>query len=139
MSIFKGERIAISERISPIFDQVIGEYDFDKYPPQSYEHFKSTFSSLHHDNDEIENAMKWKWGHWGKTNFPQSHKDLIGEIEGYWPEFVASNDRKNPELTFQWWKGRFRRKTTFISAAFITHLVHHAVPLPIIDQHNFGQ
>ena len=81
--------------------------------------------------------MEWKWGHWGKPNFPQKHKDLIAEIEGHWPNFAVSDNSQNPELTFQWWKQRLNRPTTYITVAYITHLVHHTMPLPIIDQHNF--
>lgn len=32
MLITEEERIAISERISPLFDQVVGEYNVGKYP-----------------------------------------------------------------------------------------------------------
>lgn len=137
MPITNDECNSIIEKISPIFDQVVGEYDLRKYPAANYESFKNTFSSLADRNHEIEDAMKWKWGHWGKPNFPQKHKDLIAEIEGHWPNFAVSDNSQNPELTFQWWKQRLNRPTTYITVAYITHLVHHTMPLPIIDQHNF--
>lgn len=81
--------------------------------------------------------MVWKWGHWGKSDFPSSHKRLIEEIQSLWPLFVESGSSDTSLRTFEWWRGSFDRRTTYITAAYITHLVHHGEPLPIIDQHNF--
>ncbi|NBC02368.1 MAG: hypothetical protein GVY20_01545, partial [Bacteroidetes bacterium] len=59
MPITTDDRTSIIERITPIFDEVIGEYDFKKYPADDYQHFKNTFSFLPAQNNEIENAMIW--------------------------------------------------------------------------------
>ncbi|HCN44221.1 MAG TPA: hypothetical protein DIT18_00020 [Pseudomonas sp.] len=131
------EASLIAERIAPIFEKVSKQYDFTKYPAQLYEESRSLFETLGAEDTHIENAMIWKWGHGKKDNFPQRHKALITEIQKNWKAFCESTSPKSPEDTFNWWKKRLDRNTTYITVAFITHLVHYQAPLPIIDQHNF--
>lgn len=126
----------INDLIEPIFDQVLAEYSFEKYPAQNYASFQSAFSQGTATNTDIQQAMAWKWGHWGKPDYPQHHKNLITEIQALWPAYL-NLQRPVPRQTFDWWKEKLARKTTYITEAYITHLVHHAAPLPIIDQHNF--
>jgi hypothetical protein len=137
MSITIIEANKIVARIEPIFQKVLDKYDFGKYPAANYDRFKTLFSSLNPPVDEIANAMIWKWGHWGKPDFPQSHKNLIAEIQMMWPQFVESGYSDTSARTFEWWRNRLNRQTTYITVSYITHLIHHAEPLPIIDQHNF--
>ena len=137
MPITPTEANQIAARIAPMFERVLGEYDFAKYPAADYARFKASFSALNPTDAEIEGAMVWKWGHWGKPDFPQNHKNLIGEIQRLWPQFVASGFSDVSSRTFEWWRDSFNRQTTYITVAYITHLVHHGEPLPIIDQHNF--
>jgi hypothetical protein len=137
MPITQHETNLIVTKITPIFNQVINEYDFRKYPAANYEQFKNSFAALNNENNNITDAMKWKWGHWGKQNYPQHQKNLITEIMELWPQYVDSVNNNTSEQTFQWWERHLNRKTTYITVAYITHLVHYQEPLPIIDQHNF--
>jgi len=134
----EAKRIA-KEKIAPIFQKVSREYDFRKYPTSQYHIFRNSFATLNASNTDIHNALIWKWGHWGKSNFPQRHKDLIEKIIQLWPHFVQSEYTKTSKETFSWWKNKLERGNSarFITIAYITHLVHYMEPLPIIDQHNF--
>lgn len=128
---------SIAIKITPIFDKVLNEYDFGKYPSEPYTKFKDSFDALDCSKNDISDAMIWKWGHWGKPNFPQHHKNLIREIQILWPKYIASSVNNTSQQTFNWWSFQLNRQTAYITTAFITHLVHHQEPLPIIDQHNF--
>lgn len=127
----------IVRKISPILPAVVKEYDFGKYPADEYHVLKDQFAAIVAPCESIEKALVWKWGHWDKPNFPQHHRLLISEIQELWNDFAESNAKSQPYDTFAWWQGRLGRPTTYITAAFITHLVHHERPLPIIDQHNY--
>lgn len=131
----------ISKIISPILKRVLAEYDFGKYPADPYNGFQLSFSSLNPTDSDIAGALVWKWGYWGKPNFPQHQKDLIEEIQNCWQDYclaVQQNQAANKSVnTFRWWKDRLKRNTRYITVAYITHLIHHKEPLPIIDQHNF--
>lgn len=137
MPLFPQEADVIAAMIDPQFNQVLAQYDFGKYPANSYQAFKNTFSALPPNNNQISDALLWKWGHWGKPNYPQHHKNLIVEVSNLWGIFAASSATTNPQDTFNWWHTKLGRNTTYITTAYITHLVHHHAPLPIIDQHNF--
>lgn len=136
MHITPTEAQKISALVRPCFDELLVRYDFEKYPAEHYERFKREFSEIH-GMPSIEDALRWKWGHWKKRSFPESHKALIKEVTNSWPEFVASAEARNSRSTFEWWSTRLSRRTTYITAAFLTHLVHHVQLCPIIDQHNF--
>lgn len=126
----------LTELIAPDFDCFVNLYSEKKYPPEEYEKFKKDFSSNAQENNSIESAMKWKWGHWGKTNFPKNHIRLISKIKEEWPSFVENyRGGLTPEETFKLWKQKLGRGR-YISIAFISHLVH-SDKVPIIDQHNF--
>ena len=126
----------IASEVARQFDRCLRQYDYSKYPVDRYEQFKKAFSTLKTPNPEIFDAMVWKWGHWGKPNFPEAHKLLIKEIELKWPAFSDSIDGHIPQSTFHYWKRALERNTRYITTAFITHLVHFN-DVPIIDQHNY--
>lgn len=120
------------------FNQVLAEYDYGKYPAADYQDFKRGFSEFTADDKLIRNALRWKWGHWAKTNYPETHKELIAEVSKNWKKFVTLPDiYSSAQNTFDWWREALRRDTRYITVAYITHLVHHRKLLPIIDQHNF--
>jgi hypothetical protein len=125
----------IAQAITPIFAGVLNEYDFGKYPADPYANFQMAFSMLAPTQDDIENALIWKWGHWGKENIPQHQQALIEEIQDAWQPFLASGQQQASSNTYRWWWQRLNR--AYISVAYITHLIHYQEPLPIIDQHNF--
>lgn len=140
MQITQDEAVKIGDLISPIIHNVLDRYDLNKYPKNDYERFKRVFSALDPSNEDIEKAMLWKWGHWGKSNFPNRHKTLIYELQKLWPEFVKMpyDVTSSSKKTFDWWQRSLNRRTTrYITVSYITHLIHHAEPLPIIDQHNY--
>lgn len=110
---------------------MLNEYDFGKYPADDYQRFKLSFSSLKNENSDINDALIWKWGHWGKENFPQRHKDLISEIEMLWPEFIESGKSSTSADTYNWWYAELGSQTRYITVAYITHLIHYDEPLPI--------
>ncbi len=125
--------------ISKVFDCYLNQYDSKKYPLEIYKNAKRSFSSKKSSNDEIANALNWKYGNLGKSNFPKSHKSLIIEVEKSWKYFADSKAKDSPRGTFEWWQQRLTngKSGRFITIAFITHLVHHSKNIPIIDQHNF--
>ena len=110
-------------------------YDFSKYSLDNYKEFQYDFSSLELENTSIEEALKWKWGHAGKNNYPSAQQNLAKDIEKNWKQF-ASNKFVNSKDTFDYWQNIFNRNTTYITAVYITHLVHYD-EIPIIDQHNY--
>lgn len=118
------------------FECLVSLYSEAKYPPKEYQEFKRRFSCVAQQNTCIEAAMKWKWGHSGKSNYPLHHKKLIKQIEKEWPVFSQSKAKNSPQETFNYWKTALGPTTRYISIAFITHLIHSYL-VPIIDQHNF--
>jgi hypothetical protein len=125
--------------ISKVFDCYLNQYDNKKYPLEIYKNAKRSFSGKKSSNDEIANALNWKYGNLGKSNFPKSHKIIIIEVENAWKHFVDSKAKDSPNSTFEWWKEKLAngKSGRFVTVAFITHLVHHSKRIPIIDQHNF--
>ncbi len=121
--------------IVPVFADVANEYDFGKYPATPYANFQTTFAGFNPSVKDFESSLKWKWGHWGKQNFPQKQRLLIDEIRDSWEPFLISGKKTSPMGTFDWWTARLDR--AYITVAYMTHLIHHRESLPIIDQHNF--
>ena len=118
------------------FKQVSQKYDFKKYPKSVYDRCKLKFSALNPANQDIDDALVWKYGHWGKPNFPASHRKLIREVQNLWPQFIKTGNHHSPHDTFEWWQSKWP-KSRYITVAFITHLIHHNSAIPIIDKHNF--
>jgi hypothetical protein len=119
------------------FEKIELKYNYNLYPPENYDLFKKTFSSLTKNNTQIFDALRWKWGHWNKSNFPKAHQALNNEVESHWNSFIISNEKNEAEHTFHWWKDKLGKNTRYITTAYITHLVHHEKGIAIIDQHNF--
>ncbi len=125
----------INTKIIHIYDDLVGKYDDTKYPENAYKLMKAEFSRKNIKNVQIKNAMVWKWGHWGKNNFPQHHKNLISLIEEKWGEYIEI-DSNEAKLTYDFWLKALEKNHRFISVSFITHLIHYKI-IPIIDQHNY--
>lgn len=126
---------AIAEEVRPSLDLFAERYSLRKYPLKPYARLKRTFAARRVSKAGIEDALRWKWGHFGKARIPEVHRNLIHEVASLWPSFARGRWR-TPVSTFEWWSGSFARRTTYVTAAFITHLVHHDA-IPIIDQHNY--
>ena len=131
----KQELESIVNRIECVYQDILARYDGSKYPEDAYEKMISAFSEKQEANHEIENAMMWKWGHWGKDNYPQHHKELITKISKIWPAFLQE-DCATPCETFSYWKNQLQKSHRYITVSFITHLIHPE-SVPIIDQHNY--
>src|SRR5690242_18225572 len=106
MEVTRAEASQIAERIAPIFRQVLREYDFGKYPAAEYTRLRAAFSSLTATLNDLQGALVWKWGHWGKSNYPQHHRNLIVEVYSLWPSYIASGASVSSSNTYQWWYGR---------------------------------
>lgn len=131
----KRELLKIEQEISTSWDSLVRKYDSRKYPEDAYKKMLEAFSSRVQNNIEIENSMMWKWGHWGKDNYPSKQQALVSEIKLYWADYIYT-DFDEPQKIFDFWQSKLGKGTRYISVAFITHLIHpHDVP--IIDQHNF--
>jgi len=128
----------VLSEVKATYTSHLERYSHKKYPAREYESFKNTFSVLAEKVD-LSAALLWKWGHWGKDNYPFKQKLLISKIESLWPVFrdwaLSSGDQFTPEATFQWWDKRLG-KLRYITCAYLTHLIHPQ-QVPIIDQHNF--
>ena len=126
----------IAQFISFCFNEIYKKYNFKKYPKYVYNGCKIKFSALNAAKQDIYDALKWKYGHWGKSNFPAAHYTVIQDVQKLWPQFIKTGNHYPPHGTFQWWQSKWP-KTRYITVAFITHLIHHNSKIPIIDQHNF--
>ena len=98
----------IIDRINEDFLLYYNKYDFSKYSKDDYKIFQNDFSSLKSENKSIEKALKWKWGHAGKNNFPSAQKALIKEVESNWKNFSLKKFT-NPQDTFDYWNNIFNR------------------------------
>lgn len=136
MNLTSQESRAIADLISTDFYDIQARYNFIKYPSEDYAQYKIDFSSLEPTIQSIPQALLWKWGKLNYPNYPQNHRNLIQETVRHWQNFVRAPERLGAESTFEWWQRSFGRTTTYITAAYITHLVHE-IEAPIIDQHNF--
>lgn len=128
---------SIAAYILPRLYAVTADYDERKYPPGPLVTFRRQFASLHAENPCIAEAMIWKWGSWNAVGYPSAHARLIEEIERAWTLFVTSEATATPAASFEWWMARFERPTTYVTSAWIAHLVHHRSGQPIIGRYNF--
>lgn len=130
--------VIIAGEVQATYSEHFAQYSYIKYPAQDYQRFKRTFSAFN-ASAELDLALLWKWGHWGKANYPSKQGTLINEISALWLKYLkwvgALADTPAPKATFLWWNERLGR-VRYITTAYLTHLIHpHDVP--IIDQHNF--
>ncbi|MDB1113662.1 hypothetical protein [Pseudomonas extremaustralis] len=128
----------IKGEVQSTYSEHFSQYSYIKYPAQDYQRFKQTFSAFEPDA-ELDLALLWKWGHWGKIKYPAKQALLITEISALWGGYFmwvgVVADAPSPKDTFEWWSNRLRRPR-YITSAFLTHLIHPS-DVPIIDQHNF--
>ena len=125
----------IKNEIRNSFDIYSNKYDEVKYPPGYYQSLKEIFI-IKNKNVDFKLAMEWKYGHISKKNYPKSHKAIIARSNLKWMEFISIENELGPKETFHWWHKELG-KSAYITAAWITHLIHHKLGVPIIDQHNF--
>lgn len=122
----------IAARIQPDFHRLVQAFDLSKYPQSVYLNFVSRFASPSAvKKADVSDALRWKFGHWKKLNYPAAHKDLIDRVSSKWT-ILTQPELSDPNVLFDALNNDFR----FITASFLTHLVHPTT-IAIIDQHNF--
>ena len=130
------EKQKIADIILKSSEVYISKYQSSKYPEETYLLLKKRFPNPRNvEPEDINNAIVWKYGHWGKSNFVKSHKVIISKIQKYWDEFVKT-EKYDMSSIFYFWEEKLVGHQNFITIAFITHLIHNS-RIEIIDQHTF--
>ncbi|MGG1519033.1 hypothetical protein ABE504_26720 [Paenibacillus oryzisoli] len=132
----KKEIESIAKTISEHYGEYASKYESEKYPEEPYLGWKQTFGDPKEvSQDDIRQALEWKYGHWGKVNYVPAHKIIIAKLQKYWPEFAESGKSEIDEI-FAFWEDRLAGHQTFITVAYLSHLLNPD-KIEIIDQHNF--
>ncbi len=124
--------------IRPHFDDYLKGYSERKYPPSDYDKLLCAFGAPRDlDAENIRLAIRWKFGHLGKSRIPSKHEALILELQRKWPEFASHSVLfGSAEALF----GHLRRVVggahRYITVSFLMHLLRPN-EIPIIDQHNY--
>src|SRR5437016_5777590 len=75
----------IIRRIEPELTRLAARYDEEKYPPRQLSEFRRLFGKPENVTEsDIEAALKWKYGHTGKANYPQRERALAARIAKLW-------------------------------------------------------
>lgn len=110
------------------------QYDFKKYPAAVIEELRRTFAEPESVSfSAVETALKWKYGHLGKQNYPGAQRQLAVRIADLWPS-VGIHPGEDPRQAFERWQKLL--PTSYITACFLLHLVNPR-EMPILDQHNY--
>ena len=128
----------IIETLNGRFAKCLAGYDERKYPADAYALIVKAFAAPSDTSDgDIERALKWKYGHWRKLNYPAQHREMARRIAARWRVFRDRADR-DPRAIFDFWTEALQGRTTqpFITVTFLLHLLRPA-GFPIIDQHTF--
>src|SRR4051794_30831367 len=115
-------------------------YSFDKYPPDLYASYREAFG-LGKEEAPVREALLWKYGKAASSGYPKSYATILTDADTLWKKFLELESRPSPKDCFKWWISKLgvpkSGRPRFITAAFVTHLVHGQDEVPIIDQHNF--
>jgi hypothetical protein len=113
-------------------------YDHRRYPADAYDLLVRAFSApADTSGGDIERALKWKYGHWRKLNYPHHHRQMAARIAGRWSDCPAGPVRQPKEI-FDFWMEALQGQYTqpYITVTFLLHLLRPA-DFPIMDQHTF--
>jgi hypothetical protein len=135
LNLTPAELTRIVDKLEPGFAKCVKDYPANKYPLDAYSALLAAFASPETlSDDDIRRALEWKYGHWGKANYPEAHRGMAARIWSLWPAFKASK----PEAEFKHWMKELRRKWTapYITVTFLIHLLRPC-EYPIVDQHTF--
>ncbi|MBD3195991.1 MAG: hypothetical protein GF317_13100, partial [Candidatus Lokiarchaeota archaeon] len=136
MNLNEIERRKIAEAINENLEAYCSNFDSLKYPEEPYIKWKKAFANPCVDNKNfLKEAFEWKYGHWGKDNYPESHKTIISKFCNNWEEFVEKNKFDMKDI-FDYWEKVLKDHQNFVTIAFITHLIH-SENIPLIDQNTF--
>jgi hypothetical protein len=138
MKLTSNDILCASRAVRPNLDEYAEKYSDTKYPPAELERLRAAFGERRIRAGDIANAFYWKWGHWGKRNFPQRHKILMDKAEEIRPTFLARPATATPYETFKFWNQELGdgQEKRYITRSFLTHL-QHPTQIAIIDQHNW--
>ncbi|CAG1007660.1 hypothetical protein ANAEL_03566 [Anaerolineales bacterium] len=130
------EKQRIVDAIRPGFQERVNAYNSYLYPETIYEDLCAAFRDPARVAPvDIENALRWKYGHWRKKDYPSAHHKLIELIQSEWEAFRPLQ-AASPKEIFDWWGEILGRQHRFITNSFILHLLRSS-DIPIIDQNNF--
>ena len=136
LTLKKEEKRALVQIVKGNFSKYYRKYQSSKYPEKPYVEWKKKFPIPKNVKPEdIKQALEWKYGNWGKSNYPLSHKIIVSKVQKNWDEFVELNNYEI-ESIFAFWRSKLIEHQNFITIAFITHLIHNST-IEIIDQHGF--
>ena len=89
VSFTEKEKQAVVRVIRENFNEYYNKYSSSKYPERPYIEWKRIFPEPKNVSaDNIKEALEWKYGHWGKKNYVQAHKDIILKVQENWSEFA---------------------------------------------------
>lgn len=121
--------------IEPEWRSYAIRYDEVKYPPAEIVRLRAVFSTIGLvPMDDVEAALIWKYGHTGKANYPDRHRELAAKIARLWTENAVLPEQ-DMEGAFRKWR-HLLGPTSFITVCFLLHLVNPGT-MPILDQHNY--
>jgi hypothetical protein len=126
------------DRLAPDLRSLVEDYDDSKYPAAAYDLLIGAFKNPRDTSDgDIERALRWKYGHWRKINYPIAQLHLAERIAGVWKQFSKQNTQE-PESIFGYWMAALKgtASTPYITVTFLLHLLRPD-QFPIIDQHTF--
>ena len=110
------------------------EYDYTKYPADVLTELRQTFADPAAVNfPVVEKALKWKYGHINKANYPGHQRDLARKIAELWP---TAGIRPGTDATDAFDRWQDLLPTGYITVCFLLHLVNPDT-MPILDQHNY--
>jgi hypothetical protein len=125
----------VIRQISTDFQSFVELYDERKYPPEILEQLHRAFRGPGTiERAHVEAALMWKYGHSGKSNYPERQRKLATRIATLWKSNAIRSDEPVEAAISRW--QQILGSTSFITVCFLLHLCRPD-DVPILDQHNF--
>ena len=118
--------------VGPIWDLVVNKYDSLKYSDTIYHNLIEKFSSNDISEDDINDAIRWKYGKVGQERIPDSHQKII---ESFCPLIEELESLRALKVEDAFEKLDSYHQASLVTKVFFTHLVFPN-NVPIIDVHN---
>ena len=132
LSLSEREAAAIIRNMQGDFRRRVAGYDTSKYPPGVLRFLRSRFSEGRVEQDVMDLALMWKFGHLHKPDYPAAHKKLAVRLMKRWEKAPLVRGVEQP-LVFDEWQRAF--PTAFVTLCFLQHLVEPK-RTPILDRFN---
>jgi hypothetical protein len=117
------EKTTIISTINENCAAIISQYPIIKYPDEPYFEWLTTFQTPNEVlPEQIQKALEWKYGCWGKRTSIADQKVIISKCQKYWTEF-CSTGIVELEPFFAFWEAKLGKKNTFFPISFIAHLM----------------